>query len=613
VPTTAYSWQASSNAARTAVQNFYFVNTWHDYLQAAPIGFTEAAGNFQTVNSSGQGKGSDAVRDEALSGAAIAAGKPGTGFTNNADFATPPDGQAPTMRMFLFKPVTGDAFLPVAGSDSADVVYHEYTHGLSHRLVVDATGNPALDSQQGQAMGEAWSDWYGLDYLVNHSATTGLTDVPGTPDVVEGRYLLGPNNPTGIRSMPIDCPVGSGDSACTGVPTTGGGGYTYGDLRAIWNRTDGDVHAAGEIWAQTLWDLRSTLVANYGQGPGTARAEALVTRAMELSPTYPSMLDVRNAILAADEADYAGADISGLWAVFASRGMGFFASSSGGDDLQPVEDFTPPPAPGGPTGTVSGTVANVDGGGPLAGITVAVSGHDSGSPGDYAATTDAAGHYSMTGLVPGTYPSFYVSGGVISTPRALTVAVGPNTENWTVVRNWAATSGGAAIGEFSGADLTNAGCGPGAALDQSQTSGWASDLTSGAPFMILKLPAAVDVSSFSIDPTNTCGDGRASALRDYRIDTSVDGVTWVNGAAGGSFTSTNMGKLNVVTPGSSPSRVRWVRLVLLSAQVPGQSFVDLTELEVFGPQSPPTPREDHQGGAGGTVLGGPGPLPPLPR
>ena len=146
MPSTAYSWQANGNAARTATQNFYFANVWHDYLQSAPIGFTEAAGNFQKVNSSGQGKGGDAVRDEALSGASISSGKPAVGFTNNADFATPPDGQAPTMRMFLFQPETDEPFLPVAGSDSADIVYHEYTHGLSHRLVVDATGTPAIES-----------------------------------------------------------------------------------------------------------------------------------------------------------------------------------------------------------------------------------------------------------------------------------------------------------------------------------------------------------------------------------------------------------------------------------------------------------------------------------
>ena len=38
-------------AAQNTAQVFYFVNNWHDHLLAAPIGFTEAAGNFQLRNS----------------------------------------------------------------------------------------------------------------------------------------------------------------------------------------------------------------------------------------------------------------------------------------------------------------------------------------------------------------------------------------------------------------------------------------------------------------------------------------------------------------------------------------------------------------------------------
>ena len=46
------------------------------------------------------------------------------------------------------------------------MVYHEYTHGLSNRLVVDANGNSTLGEVQAGSMGEAWSDWYAMDYLV---------------------------------------------------------------------------------------------------------------------------------------------------------------------------------------------------------------------------------------------------------------------------------------------------------------------------------------------------------------------------------------------------------------------------------------------------------------
>ena len=53
-----------------------------------------------------------------------------------------------------------------------------------------------------------------------------------------------------------------------------------------------EVHASGEIWGQTLWQIRQTL--------GHTVADTLITRAMSLSPTEPSFLDMRNAILEAD-------------------------------------------------------------------------------------------------------------------------------------------------------------------------------------------------------------------------------------------------------------------------------------------------------------------------
>ncbi len=121
------------------------------------------------MNTSGSGKGGDPVLDEPLDGADTANGLPDGQHIDNANFDTPPDGQSPRMQMYLFhQPFAGypngDPFIASAGSDEADIVYHEYTHGLSHRLVVDANNVPALDSQQGASMGEAWSDWYAADY-----------------------------------------------------------------------------------------------------------------------------------------------------------------------------------------------------------------------------------------------------------------------------------------------------------------------------------------------------------------------------------------------------------------------------------------------------------------
>lgn len=80
---------AGSNP-NVAVQNlFYLNNLIHDTLYAA--GFDEAAGNFQEDNFGLRG-GSDSVNAEAQDG----------GGTDNANFATPHDGNNPRMQMYLW-------------------------------------------------------------------------------------------------------------------------------------------------------------------------------------------------------------------------------------------------------------------------------------------------------------------------------------------------------------------------------------------------------------------------------------------------------------------------------------------------------------------------------
>jgi hypothetical protein len=81
----------ASNNKAVAVQNlFYLNNVIHDILYGH--GFDEAAGNFQATNFSGAGKGGDPVQAEAQDGSG----------TDNANFATPPDGRQPRMQMYLW-------------------------------------------------------------------------------------------------------------------------------------------------------------------------------------------------------------------------------------------------------------------------------------------------------------------------------------------------------------------------------------------------------------------------------------------------------------------------------------------------------------------------------
>lgn len=296
-------------------------NKFHDHLLQAPIGFDEASRNFEFVNSTGQGVGGDAVLAEAQDSSG----------TNNANFATPADGGAPRMQMYLWNGTPG-AVGPqydVDASAAADIVFHEYGHGLSNRLVGNGGGLSALQSG---AMGEAWSDFYAMDYLVG----SGVRADTATPDVWVGEYATGVPGIFGgvsrIRHQAIDCPVGSANANCPASGTAGSGGYTYGDLGKV--GTFNGVHDGGEIWSQTMWDLRKVL--------GRTDALKIITGGMRLSPNNPSMLDMRNAIL--QSAQVNGVNANAVWSVFVARGFGYFATTANAEANSATEDFTLPPS-----------------------------------------------------------------------------------------------------------------------------------------------------------------------------------------------------------------------------------------------------------------------------
>jgi extracellular elastinolytic metalloproteinase len=496
------------------------------------------------------------------------------------------------MQMYLFPdPAAGaaDPFIPSNGGDEADVVYHEYTHGLSNRLVVDALGNSTLGNIQAGSMGEAWSDWYAMDFLTNLGFQS---DTPDPGDVRIGNYVGAGADL--IRTQPMDCPVGTTSPKCPGTPGAGPGGYTYGDFGRIIGRPE--VHADGEIWGETLWDLRTAI--------GTRKAESLVTRAMELSPANPSFLDMRNSILMADQVVNGGKANTKIWKVFAARGMGWFAGAVNGDDAAPAEDFSMPPAPGTPTGSLTGVVTDQDAGTPIAGAVVGFGGHASGFPGDYAAVSDATGHYTISGILPGTYPAVFARGdGFDQQTTTLSIASHASVRNWALRRDWAALGGGGSVVAFNGPDFTPFGCGPSSAIDQSLGNGWGStsDLVGGVAtpkFVTVKLPRAVNIAAVAIDPGNTCGDGGSASTGGYRLETSTDGTNFTL-ASSGTFGLADRHRLNSVPlAAGTTAGITHLRFTMVSPQIPGDPatlcpgpfsgclFMDMSELEVYGTPAP---------------------------
>ncbi len=339
----------ATNRAQVTTQVFYFVNSYHDWLEQPAVGFTDASGNFE-VGGSG---GSDPVLAEADDAIDTAAPP-----LNNANMGTPPDGQSPVMQMYLF----GDPLPAVNGGDDASVVLHEYTHGLSNRLIGDGGG---LTQNQPAAMGEAWSDWYAMDYLVAHGLVTDSAASDG--QVVVGAYPTG-DLLHGVRNQALDCPVGTSAGACGGSVNAGhDGGFTYADLGHVGgfdaSTPSFEVHDDGEIWSETLWDLRTALVGSFGATTGADTARELITDAMRLSPPNPSFLDERDAILEADLADFGGANRDMIWQVLAVRGMGYGARTTSPNATRGVASFATPTlaAPGATTIGDAGPAGNGNG------------------------------------------------------------------------------------------------------------------------------------------------------------------------------------------------------------------------------------------------------------
>lgn len=250
---------------------FYYNNVMHDF--SYNLGFTESARNFQTDNFGRGGLGNDSVRAEAQDGSG----------TNNANFATPPDGQRPRMQQYLFTAPNPDR----DSSVDSDVVYHEYGHGISNRII--GNGSTALSGTQSGAMGEGWGDYWASS--INN-------------DGVMGEYVT-QNTTRGIRRAAYTVPAAAVMDSYADVCAGGC-----------------EVHNDGEIWAATLWDLRAQL--------GATITDRLVLNGMKFTPTRPSFLNARDGILQADTNLNGGANRCAIWAVFARHGMGVSAVGNDG-------------------------------------------------------------------------------------------------------------------------------------------------------------------------------------------------------------------------------------------------------------------------------------------
>jgi uncharacterized protein (TIGR03437 family) len=284
------------NQRSAQVNLFYWVNRYHDILYL--FGFNEAAGNFQKKNFSLGGLANDPIQADAQDGRG----------TNNANYSGGRDGSPGRIQMYLW---SGNPQLD--GDLDQGIILHELTHGLTTRLVGNGTG---LTGMQGRGMGEGWSDYFGMVLLRQ----------PG--DDLDGKYTIGQyatnNYARGIRRFPY-----STDQNVYPL--------NFGDITR-----NTEVHAVGEIWCNTLLEMRVQLIRKLGFQEGHRQSIQLVVDGLKLTPISPNFLDARNAILLADKLNNAGVNQCLIWQAFKKHGMGFSANTLDTNDGDPVEEFDMP-------------------------------------------------------------------------------------------------------------------------------------------------------------------------------------------------------------------------------------------------------------------------------
>jgi extracellular elastinolytic metalloproteinase len=343
----------TGNDISAAVANLFAMhNRMHDW--GYYLGFTEATWNAQ-VNQFGVvppgPNGSvnpDPVTGNAQAGG-ISGGFPGFNGRDNANMNTQRDGTPSVTNMFLWQPIAGSFYSPcVDGDYDMSVIGHEFGHMIENRMIGKGFRR---GGEHAGAMGEAFGDLNATEYLnANH-----FVPVSGVNPFVEGAYVTG-NPVTGIRDYAMNWPQ-SGDFPEPGrnpqVNSLNLGDYEF-DI------TGQEVHADGEIWIATNYTLRQLFLDRYpspgatvdvqcangklpvAQCPGDRRWIQLYFDAMLLMPTSPTLIDARNAFLAADQTRFGGANQDLIWRGFSQRGWGQFASTTGPNDDNPIPDFSTP-------------------------------------------------------------------------------------------------------------------------------------------------------------------------------------------------------------------------------------------------------------------------------
>lgn len=565
---------ADTNAAVTNL--FVAHNRMHDWSYY--LGFTERNGNAQVSNFglTPPERENDPEIGNAQAGA-LTGGFPTYLGRDNANQITLNDGIAPITNMYLWQSVGGTAYAPcVDGDFDMAIVGHEYGHMIQNRMVDPDNG---LAGDHGRAMGESWSDLTAIEYLNGY----GLVPVGDENPFAVGAYATGDKD-SGVRNFPMnDSPLN----------------FSNMDYDPS-GPASASPHSNGEIWSAVNFDVRQALMAKYDAThpssdaalqercasglelpqdcPGNRRWIQILHDAFLLMPSTPTMLDARDAYLAADAARATDpawpSNQVELWEAFAARGFGADASTDGAADVDPTPSFR---APTGGNGTVTFVLKAADeGGAPVTGEVYV--GHYEARTVPVADTDSSTALGASASFVAGTYEILVRANGYGHARTTFSVS-GGQTKTVTVNlrTNYASTyQGASAAGD--GTDFTSL-------IDDSEATTWqnleASPDVDGSSVTIA-LDGRKTIRRAQVSAMLEPGENRFEALRAYELqacdaterDCSLDSnFTTIYQSAGDAFPGgsfrPSLGELKLQTVTFPQAQATHVRFVVSSNQCTG--------------------------------------------
>jgi len=426
------------------------------------------------------------------------------------------------------------------------------------------------------SMGESWSDLNAEEYLHEN----GYVPVDGEDSWAVGPYVTN-DKKAGIRNYALDHNP-----------------LNYSDIG--YDVTGPEVHADGEIWNAVNSAVRQELALRYAlkfppgnrtlrqactdgklaadQCPGNRRWIQLVYDAWLLLPSRITMVDARDAMLAADQMRFGGANQAVLWDAFARTGVGRDASSTDTTDTNPTPSFASPMET---NGTL--TFHPIDEHGqPVSGAQLFIGQYEARATA-VADTDPATALGDSFQMVPGIYSAIARANGrgavrlTLIVPPASIPLVVRMPENLASASNGATTSGD--------------GVNQGALIDDTEATDWASlaSPVAGKQVTVHLDPSAasqvfsrVQVSALvhpanPADPGDPGAQSRFSALRQFQLQTCLVSAT-VDCSSDADFHTVFTSPANAF-PSVAP-RPRAPELILRSFRVPATkaTFVRLVVL-----------------------------------